>query len=89
MQDFSQGGGVDDMGPKMKWGLIKAGYTDREDLETFIWSKTGGGGEQGGGEQIIKVSAYNKGCTKRCIQETRDEIIKTVSDNKGFIDIRW
>ena len=25
-----------DMGPKMKWGLIKAGYTDQEDLETFI-----------------------------------------------------
>ena len=30
----------------------------------------------------------NKGCIKRCIQETRDEIIKTLSDNKGFIDIR-
>ena len=28
------------------WGLI-AGYTDREDLEAFILSKTGG--EQGGG----------------------------------------
>ena len=37
MLDFSRGG--DDV------GLI-AGYTDREDLEAFILSKTGG--EQGG-----------------------------------------
>ena len=40
VQDFSQGGGVDDV------GLI-TGYTDREDLEAFILSKTGGG-EAGG-----------------------------------------
>ena len=44
MQDFSQGGG----GVSTMWNQnLIAGYTDREDLEAFSLSKTGG--EQGGG----------------------------------------
>ena len=48
---FFTGGGGRRCGTKIYRGLI-AGYTDREDLEAFILSKTGG--EQGRGFQPLK-----------------------------------